>query len=234
MEENEEKVIEIQERDKKILKLCYEQNFLLSEHISDHFFQSDSKLAARRIKKLQESGYIRYGAHPFDRKRNLIRISRLGKMIASSMSPIEFPYCNAISKYTLAHAALVTSVRLRLEKIWDGVWIPEMALKQLDTVEVPDGVFLFKSGTRVAIEVENSIKGKSRFLKRLAAWREEDEEIVLYVATSEEIYRYLKDYLQHAPVKPLFALVLWDELKTGQPVAWSAQGELGIFLRREL
>ena len=226
--------MKLQERDKEILKLCYEQNFLLSDHIRDHFFRGNRFHALRRIKELNESGYIRFEKYPMDSKRNLIRISRFGRMVTADMSPIEFPYYNAVSKYTLIHDALVTSVRLRLEQIWEAAWIPEMALKQLDTLEVPDGILLFKSGTRVAIEVENSIKGKARFLKRLDAWRGESEKIVLYVATSGEVYRFLKDYLVHAPEKPQFALVLWNDLKSGKPTVWSPYGDLQIFSRRAL
>jgi hypothetical protein len=72
----------------------------------------------------------------------------------------------------LDHDAKVTSARLRILQLWNATFVPERAIKAKDFPEIPDGIFFFPSGRGVALEIENSDKGRARFLRLLERWKD--------------------------------------------------------------
>ncbi len=100
---------------------------------------------------------------------------------------------------TLVHDAIVTSVRLRLSYFWDGSWIPERVIKQDEYPQIPDGLLVFQSGKKVAVEVENSPKDKTRFFQNMERWRKTDFKLVLFVATTTALVARIEGYLKEGP-----------------------------------
>src|SRR6185436_9468757 len=86
----------------------------------------------------------------------------------------------------------VTENRLRLCELFDATWIPEKALKTHTLKKIPDGILLFQSGKRIAVEVENSIKAKDRYQQMWREWEQHDFVLVLYIATTDAVYRSLE------------------------------------------
>lgn len=222
----------LQTRDREFLRVCYEHQFLLVDHLRETFFKGKSKQALYlRIQKLEKAGVLK--------KENILghaqvlRLTEAGEKLTRSHVQLELPRQRALPLDTLTHDALVISVRLRLRELWDGTWVPEILLKQNEYPRIPDGVVAFPGGKQIAIEVENSLKGKSRFLSLMKIWgKHPNVGMVLYVTTTKSLYSNLKGYISEGPKKPIFALVSWDELRSGTPKAFSIHGEIDLFSRR--
>jgi len=222
----------IQERDREILRRCYEQQFLLIDHVVRYFFKGSWRRAYERMQELEEAGLIRREPFFATGPKSVIRLGRHGLGISSQLHPVEIKQNVRIDPFTVEHDALVTSVALRLHQLWDGVWVPERALKQGEYDQIPDGVFVFESGNQVAIEVENTLKGKTRFIRLLNRWRFDKMRLILFVATKPHIYQAIQRFLMEGPSGIPFALTLWSELDQGEPYAWCPKGNLQIFNRR--
>ena len=227
----EENIMQLQERDKKIMQCCHEQGFLGTDLVEQYFFQSMDRRARERILELERAGFIQRAAAAVLKGRRIIRLTRRGHDIVRETDPFNLPMARRLDLSTLAHDHFVSSVRLRLQELWSGTWIPERALKSDEFIRIPDGVFLFPSGRKIAVELENSAKHRPRFLKLLQGWLRGDITMVLFVVTSAPLFALLKKYLADGPKDFPFALVEWEQLKAGTPKAWSIRGEINLFER---
>jgi hypothetical protein len=226
-------MVEVQKRDREILRLCHEQRFLLMDHVVRYFFKSANKREAyRRIAELEQSGLVRREYVAGFGKLRIIRATPVGVGYSGSFD--EIPRNPRIDLATIYHDSLVTSVRLRIAELWDGWWYPEALMKaEDDRQHIPDGVFHFPNRLRAAIELEHSQKERRRFHARLRHWREEPNlALALYVATSDQIYRFIQREILSSGVKGRIGVVHWDALRDGQPPVWTYTGEYHLFKRR--
>lgn len=212
-------MIRMQERDKAILKVCYEQQFLLTEHIRDHFFGGNYAEAKRRIIELRKEDYLQGAGFRIGQKCAHI-LGHRGMPIAEANSNIRVTEYPVIDRLKAEHDAIVTDIRLRLENEWNGKWTPEIDIQADHPSKIPDGIFEFGNELKAAIEVENSLKGRKRFQDRLLLWRPNEIDMVIYFATTEEIYESLKSFLEVAPRHPSFYLVSYDAFRSGDGSAW--------------
>lgn len=219
--------MKLQDRDKEILKLCYEQQFLMSEHVCEYFFAGNYTETKRRLRELKASDLLQSFPVPGTNRR-IFQLTFRGRKLGRVLSSMELDRVRRPFLTQVEHDAFVTFVRLRLEFLWDGIWIPELAIRKLEIKEVPDGLFVFSNGTKAAIEVENSLKGRARFTARMKGWNEVKVRLVLYVVTKKGIQERLQEFMLNAPSAPLFALIGWDELKTEKPIAWTPKGNLEL------
>jgi hypothetical protein len=133
---------------------------------------------------------------------------------------------------TLIHDACVTATRLRLEELWDGHWIPEALLKSEEFPQIPDGLWIFPNGNRVAIEVERSKKDFDRFHKLQERWRAVEIRLVLYVTVGEAAARRVRRYVETGPKDLPFGVIKLEELEMGTPRVWTCLRELELLTRR--
>ena len=229
-------MVVIQNRDREILRVCYEQQFLLFEHLEQFFFKGKVRQKVyERIKELEKIDLIqREQSIAFGRNR-VIRLTQNGVGLVRAGLPVAIPQFRKLNLQTLVHDAIVTSVRLRLAELWDGKWIPEGLLKKKEYLQIPDGIVAFTSGKKIAIEIENSLKGKTRFQELMNTWANgsgTEVGLVLYVATTPTLFKSIEVYLTEAPRKPIFALVEWEQLRTGAPKVVSPHGVIDLFSRR--
>lgn len=230
-----EKMIQLQSRDREILSLCYEHQFLLMEHVSVFFKEKGERRAYERVQELEGAGLLRREPSLIFGSSRVIRLTKLGVDTVRGTYAVPIPQIKRLNLTTLQHDAIVTSVRLRLKEVWDGAWVPERLLKKAEFPEVPDGLVVFPSGRRLAIEVENSLKGKARFLGLLNRWSASQAFLILYIATTPRLFETLKGYIGEgpkSPKSPVFGLVQWDDLRDGVPHSFSAHGALDLFTRR--
>ena len=189
----------LQNRDREILKLCLEQQFLLSEHLEPMF--STYKQLRRRVTELKAQNYIKEDERGLLTKKNLIRLTHKGKTIALESGAINVSYLKNISPNLITHDALVTSVRLRLQGFWNAKFIPERAIQMEGVCPLPDGLFAFPTGKVIALEVENSDKGKTRFLKGLERWNTQSSLFfILYVCSNPTLELVVRHYLSLSSV----------------------------------
>jgi hypothetical protein len=162
----------------------------------------------------------------------LVQLAQAGRSVVEERTEIRIPQSRKPDLATLAHDAAVTLVRLRLEEVWDGQWISEALLKSQEFSQIPDGVWVFPNGNRVAIEVENTPKGPTRFHAIQERWRGVNIRLVLAVATSEGMAQHVRRYLETGPADLPFGLVRINELEEGMPKIWTRAGELDLLTRR--
>ena len=228
-------MIELQSRDRHLINLTYEQQFLGVAQAHE-FILSGMVLREkqRRIQELERAGFIRRERSLGCDRSGIIRLTKSGIKLAEINRTERIPQLRKISIQTLHHDSIVTAVRLRLAQLWNATWIPERLIKADDYPQVPDGILVFPSGTTLAIEVENSPKGPKRFREIQERWRSNPIKLCLYVASSDVMFRIVKNYLELGPKDLPFGLVNWSDLEKGTPPVWMPQGEIEILSRREL
>ncbi len=228
-------MIDIQERDRKILESIQDHRALLSGHIHKYFFKDVHESAARRrMKKLELAGLISRDYPMLYRGQTIIRLTRAGEAYVNANRAPDLAITKRFDPTTIEHDSIVASCRFRLQELWDGTWIPEAALKKEDFPRIPDGVLVFPNGYQAAVEVENTPKGPARFHKIQERWRSIKVRLVLYVATNPEMMKSVTSYLKTGPQNLPFGLVLWSELENGTPKVWTVAGPLDLFARRTL
>ena len=224
----------LQERDREIMRTCYEQQFLLSEHVQRYFFHGIAdRVVRKRLERLEGAGLLRREKHWLTGESRVIRLTRLGLRAIEEDIVIEVPQVRKPDVRTLLHDAIVTSVRLRLGELWTGSWLPERAIKQEDFPQIPDGLFIFPSHKKVAVEVENSAKSRGRFLATMERWRRVNVKLVLYVATKPDVFQTIQRFIPEGPRQVPFALVSWEDLKSGTPPVWTPDGSVQVFSQKE-
>lgn len=226
----------LQKRDRELLLLCYEHRFLVGDVVREFFFAGNYYLARRRLRLLLEHKLLRETNNPGLSKSRILTLTPAGYRIAQSETKHVIRGSTRTGRATFFHDQLVTAVRLRLARFWSATFVPELALKQTEfNGEIPDGIFEFSSGAKIAIEVENSDKGKGRFQRLAARWAKyPDILLVLYVASSRSLYGCLKRYLETlgSEAQPL-GLIVWEDLQAGAPKVWTSRGEMDLLARRE-
>ena len=226
-------MIVLQERDRRVIRICYEQQFILTEHVERDFGRTSYKNCRKRIRELIGANYLKEDKSAAIGRKPIYRVTGLGATVAleNGASPISPKARLQLS--TLVHDAIVISVRQRLTQFWDAQFVCERAIKASEHRQIPDGIFAFPSGKEIAIEVENSDKGRSRFISLLSRWRHEKQTIlVLYIATSESLFSTIQKRLATAPNEQPFGLVKWDDLRVEKPDVWTPKGPIPLFDRR--
>jgi len=227
-------MIRLQERDYSILVLCYEQQFLTSEHIRFFFPETHPSTAYRRLQELIDAGFLYRDYHPLTGTNGLLRLAKLGFYAIQGRTHYFIPQFKKLSSQTLFHDTIVTSARQRLSQFWKADFVPERAIKVKSFPEIPDGIFFFPSGKGIALEVENSDKRKERFIRLLRRWREAPQIVfVLYVATTPLLFRSIRSFLKEGPDEPYIGAVFWDELKTGRPLVHTKNGLLPLLTKED-
>ena len=226
-------MIRIEERDREIIKCCYEQHFITIDHINDFFYKNSNKRRAyERVQTLIKNGYF-YKERSGYLNKSILRLTKKGV----SYSKVEFTPLfqkRRIDSRHIIHDSLVTSIRLRLKDFWDFTWIPERAIKDGQYIQVPDGLVVFKSKKIIAIECENSIKSKRMYFDNFKKWKKSDILMVLFVTTKPTITKSIKNSILQSGISDMpLCVVEWVVLKKEVPSVWSTRGELGVFNRRE-
>lgn len=228
-------MVQLQTRDQKLLTLAFDHQFIPKRDAQRFVFNSTTKRHARqRLAELEHAGYIqtdpifRLGSSP------IIRLTKQGLAFAKILRPYEIPRRRKLDPLTFVHDSIVLSTRLRLEELWDATWIPEGALKAEQYPQIPDGVMVFPSGAQIAVEIENSDKGVTRFNAIQERWRQVPVRLVLYVATQATLYKAIQKYLNRGPQDIPFGVISWLDLDQGQPKVWTVRGEIDLLGRRTI
>lgn len=225
--------MKLQARDKDILRVCYEQQFMSSMQVQTYFFGGSQCCTSRRLIALSDAGFIRDIPQAHGALGKLYQLTGRGVQAAKEMVAVSVPQRRRFSIATMPHDLLVTDVRLRLAQFWSGAWIPERAIRADEYEQIPDGLILFASGKKIAVEVENSIKSKRRYQQILPRWVGSNTLLVLYVATSAALAVRMRRILMDAPQGAAFGLVEWEALRAGRPLVWTPRGDVDLLARRE-
>ncbi len=225
----------LSERDRGILRLCYEQTFLLREHVECFFGDASGRRINQRLKVLEDGGFLTRSYFPELGPKAVIRLSKRGESVALQSGARNTRQPARLNPKTLAHDAIVTTCRQKILRHWNAEFIPERAIKTRDFPEIPDGIFFFRSGRGIALEVENSDKGRTRFLRLLERWKGAPSIVfVLFVATTDRLFETLSRYLSSGPEDQPMGVVRFSELiSAGDVRVRTKRGPVALFDRRE-
>lgn len=213
-------------RDQLILTLCYEHGFLAVQHLTG-FFPSPRERRTRMAEAIRADLFFRADP-PLPFANSIFRLTPSGVNLVESFYPYRIPPKRILSPATFTHSVKVIDARLKIAPLWHGAWTPESRLPKA-AAEIPDAIYTFPSGAEIYIELENSLKGRRRFLRRLETFQAPI--LTLYVATNPEIERMLKKYLAAAETPPA-GVVLLDSIQGPHTSVWTREKTIRPFSRR--
>ena len=223
--------MKLQPRDRKILGLIYDHGFVLQRHVLRLF--PNYTETRRRINELKRAGWLSEELSHVTYGKEL-RLTKKGRLVAEADSPYRFPQIKFLNPHYYFHDSFVISTRMRLEELWNGTWIPEKSYRGHQK-EVPDGIFLFPSGKKIYVEVENSMKSRARFLAKHSRYNDHAALLILYVTTQKIVLNGIKSFIKrnNNPMAP-YAVISLEELMNEAPVGWCKERELlKLFAKRE-
>ena len=110
----------LQERDRSLLQVCSEHQFLMFEHVEHFFFPDASARRAReRLLELERAGLIRREKPISVADRTVIRVTPEGQRLVAPQTRKNVQI-RKLDLSTLEHDAHVASLRLRLAQLWMG------------------------------------------------------------------------------------------------------------------
>lgn len=224
----------VQERDKEMAKTIYEEQFLRLSTISRFFFNESFQSASKRVLKLVNLRLFRFEKLNLPGAPKVVRLTPNGVKLARSVSPFEVKQKRKVPLSTFEHDSVVSMTRLKLKEYFDASWIPEKALKSHNLKKIPDGILLFQSGRRIAVEVENSVKSKDRYLEMWREWESHDFLLVLYVTTNDIVHKAIQKRMSEFPgTKVRFGLIHLNVLmEASAESVWTPKGSVALFGRR--
>lgn len=233
-------MIIIQNRDKCILMLCYEQQFMTTKQLIRFFFSKvHPSEAYRRLKELEKSGFIKRQPSITQGTGDYIRVTRDGADIAQGIASAQVPQLPRLNLHRIPHDIAVNEVRMRIHDLWpSAVWISELGLRDKFGQEnfsyplpsCPDGMMEFQDGRTCAIEVECSTKERERYETNFRRWAKRGgADFVLYVVNNKHTEAAVQRVMQ---VTDSFVggTISYDSLLSSEsPLVWTPSGEVSLF-----
>ncbi len=217
-------------RDYELLRFIYEQKFATLEALYLRYFDSRPNpsdplpagffVARQRLARLRRAGLL-ITERVYTDPKAVYLISQAGLRTLAAKMP-EAVYAKALTGVDFRifeHDMKVTIVRVAIARSGKGVkWYPERRIRSegfaveaqgythaLPETLIPDGIMVSSKGERVAIELEASIRRRSRFqfkiseYERVMAGDVAVVEKVLFIATNKTLFNELKRLTDKKP-----------------------------------
>ena len=195
--EKPEESLVITPRDVDLLRMIHEHRYSPYNHIETAFWPGRSTQANgcyRRIEILVDGGYL---ARDRSRKNGQV-VYLLAQKGFQELKTRGLDQGLVLYRKTkdfdrnIDHDLKVLTLRIKFREMGIHDWRCERILKEKDYLKrIPDGVVLLKGKYNLAIELENSLKTKSRYREIFSYYREnKDYSLILFVVDDE-----LKEWL---------------------------------------
>jgi predicted transcriptional regulator len=183
--------MQLTNRDKAILSFINESGFCVMPQIQREFHLRFPR-SYQVIKRLMDSGYVVHD-QIFKHQHGIYYLTKKGAENTS------LPPLSNISLGGYKHQIIITDLRQQLyAKYPNTKWISERYLKQQKFYygigkagHLADGILMFPDETKIAIEVELSMKGKRRIEKILSAYGGQLEIAEAWYFCAESVIRPL-------------------------------------------
>lgn len=187
--------MQITKRDIEVLRWINSHGAVDISHVAAYLGITD-KVAYRRMKKLVDEGLIWYTRFYYEQP-GVYRVSQDG----IKLSKDTLPALRKISKATLDHDLMVTTISQYLLQKYQAKFVTERQLRQQlgykgvgQNVHVSDGKLILPDKT-VAIEVELTLKGRARRDSILARYMTNfDYDEIWYFCRSGSVYKAIKNF----------------------------------------
>ena len=224
---------QIQQRDKDLLKICFEQKFLNKQQIREwvsirgglNKSESAERIARRRLNQLKALGLIETQQHQLS-KKEYVNVTATGVryLIDLGLIPENAKHAE-VDAHTINHDSMVTNIRLCCMKhhLFEA-WQSDRCLKLQDKNQIPDAVVSFfapKQNKTVfaAIEVELTVKQRDRLKTVFKSYDKSDYQLVLYFMESESQIFFYQDLSENICSKVFYCTVN-NFLETGMLSQW--------------
>ena len=201
--------VELQARDIQMFRFMHEQGYLAHSQIKSAFWETCSEEAGachHRLDKLVAAGYL---AKETGVKKKLsvyrLREKGLSELFQQGLhGSISLFKLNGYHRTNMDHDLKVTNLRIFFRKHGLDGWTSERVLRQRDFyyLHVPDG-FLKVYGEKIAIELENSTKGRKRYEALFKNYQASKEYSRVFMVLNTEIMDWVID-LEYDPEKIWF------------------------------
>jgi hypothetical protein len=205
------------ERDLAMFRFLAEEKFATKEQLARRFFPNAQaeptrplRVCYRRLLELRQFGLLEcrpvvLGGTP------LYQASRLALgQLAEADEPV-LPYLDNVDVRTFEHDRRVTDVRVALEWLGATEWRSERSLLHRGwRGHPPDATFAI-GGTKLALELELSLKRKDRYEEIFRGYALDPGRLVLYLCGTPGMRRALLRTAARSPEPSLFYFGLWDE-----------------------
>jgi hypothetical protein len=200
--------VELQARDIEMFKFMHEQGYLAHSHIKSSFWGTCSEEAGachHRLDKLVAAGYL---ARETGVKKKLsvyrLREKGFGELLQRGLrNGTSLFKLNGYHRTNMDHDLKVTNLRIFFRKHGLESWTSERVLRQRDYyIHVPDGL-LKVYGEKIAIELENSTKGRKRYEGLFKNYQASKEYSRVFMILNTEIMDWVID-LEYDPEKIWF------------------------------
>ena len=201
-------LMELQARDIQMFRFMHEQGYLAHSHLKSAFWASCSEEAGachHRLDKLVAAGYLAKETG-VKKKLSVYRLREKGycellrRGLHNSMSLFKL---NGYHRTNMDHDLKVTNLRIFFRKHGLESWTSERVLRQRDYyLHVPDGLLKVYE-EKIAIELENSTKGRKRYEALFKNYQASKEYSRVFMILNTEIMDWVID-LEYDPEKIWF------------------------------
>jgi len=205
--------IELTERDMELFRFLNEQKFMVASQIYSIFWPSsklDAGTGRQRLNKLVDAGYIKIFAVQKDAKTTL-KLFMLTEKGIDELRKLKldhrFSELSSVNQVTVEHTLKLVNVRAIFRELGQKEWISERLIRKQSPNRkwYPDGALVFGK-SKIAIELENSIREKTRYENRFKHYEEDQEyRFVFFILSWPVVKSWIFD-LTAPGVKILFGM----------------------------
>ncbi len=188
----ESEATELGARDTQVFRFIHEQGYLVFNQVRRAFWQDCSEIAGacyHRMEKLRNAGYLAK-ERAYRKKCWIYLLTEKGyaELVRLGLtSGVPLFKMNGQYQINMDHDLKVTDLRIFFRQHGLDGWTSERVLKDRDfKSRTPDGV-LNVYGDKVAIEFENSTKGRKRYKEIFDGYRQSKEYRRVFMIVDEEI-----------------------------------------------
>ena len=175
------------DRDRWFLEWLNGHGFCVSQHL-DELFDCSRKVGSRRLKKLEDEGFIKRFRYSLNEQHIIQPTALAVTVIGDDLNEPSKPAAGTfqhdrllididIALYHQVGQTIKTERRIKSQKAMSAIG---------STGHVPDGIIEL-DGRKTAIELELSVKGKSRLKKIMQEYQESLIRRVIYICGSEAV-----------------------------------------------
>lgn len=192
-----------------LFKYLFECDFLTRDQIKKYIYSSGN-YATKRLWELNKENYIKKKRNPLNRGTfimadqkaldfvkavpdRLQKLSRNDNFKSFFIEPRLYHIQDDISLHKFNHDSMLNSIRFQFEDYGADYWMTDKILNRKTIYsKIPDGTFN-KNKKRYAIELEHSLKMKSRYKGILGKYASERKlNYILYLTTSDTIFNAMQ------------------------------------------
>lgn len=200
--------VDLQARDIQVLRFIHEQGYLVYGHIKSAFWENssyDAGACRHRLEKLISAGFLTKD-DSVKKKPSVYCLTEKGngELVKQGLANgVPLFRMNGYYRTNMDHDLKVTNLRIFFRKHGLDGWSSERVLRKRDFyLHVPDGL-LAVGAERIAIELENSTKGRKRYEALFRNYKRSQEYSRVFVVANCEIMDWVID-LEYDPEKVWF------------------------------